>query len=205
MRWRSVQVFALAATIAMGAMAGATNAQQSMDTFHDPQGRLTFSYPHGWTFRERPSETDGAVRVFAGSGDFECQVWSLPTPSTAHDTAEASKQRYTRPRTAKQWQDMVAPLPAFSGAEVQVTDQSVDASGAWPVERVTLHGGGQDVRGTFQGRPGLELLSLCASFDGQDRTTIFTQIEASIDGGNTAPATSATPAPAGAAAPSTTH
>ncbi|HVV32002.1 MAG TPA: hypothetical protein VHC73_02145 [Vitreimonas sp.] len=172
----------LVATTAAATLASAAYAQQSADTWRDPQGRLEVTFPHGWTVRERESKTAGAVRVFGGSGDFECQVWSLPTPETAHDTPENSKQRYARARTAEQWQNMVAPLNYFPSGQIQVSDQTVDTSGAWSVEHVTLTGGAQTVRGTFQGRPGLELLSLCASFDDQDRNATFAQIERSIDG-----------------------
>lgn len=173
--------FAVSIAFAFAAFALPAQAQQTAGTFLDPGGRLTFSYPAGWTVQVLPSDNAGAVRAFAGSADFECQVWSLPTPGTADDSADVSRQRYSRPRTTAQWREMVASLPSFSGDDVQVTDQRIDEGRTWPIEHVVLHGGGQAMRGTFQGRPGLELLSLCMSFDGQDRDDVFAQIEASID------------------------
>lgn len=134
------------------------------------------------------------MEPLCGRHQFECQVWSLPTPTTMHDSADQNQQRCTHGHTNKQWQKMVAPLHYFSGDDVRATDQSVNTAGPWAVEHVTLRGGARAVRGAFQGRPGLELLSLCASFYGQDRSATFAQIEASID--SLVTATPATQAPA---------
>jgi hypothetical protein len=157
----------------------AASAQTSV-TWSDPTGRLSFSHPSDWPVNITTSSEPGAVRVFVGPADAECQIWALPKAATASDAPDTVKQRYIRQASDRFWLETVEPLSYFRGGQVRVSNQSVNASGEWPVQHVTLTGSEHQVRGTLTGRPGVEYISLCLSFDSQDRGQIFARIENSI-------------------------
>jgi hypothetical protein len=155
-------------------------ADVSWTTWRDPNGRLIFQYPSPWTFTQMQSANDDGVRVAVGPAAFECQIWSLPRPSTSTASIDEVRRRYIQPITDNEWIETVAALNYFRGG-VAITAHSVDLSGPWPIQRVTLQSPEHLVRGSLQGRPGRELISLCLSFDGQDRSDAFAAIERSLD------------------------
>ncbi len=168
--------------------ASAAFAQEiGWSTWTDPTGQLSFQYPTGWYVNPMRSQTEGAVRVSVGAGDYECQIWSLPRANSASASPDAVRQRYSQPIEDSAWVEIVSPLREFEGG-VTVEQQGVDTSGAWPVQRVRLPSPEHQARGTIQGRPGRELISLCLSFDGQDRNETFERIERSVGLPGDAPA-----------------
>jgi hypothetical protein len=171
---------AIAAAVAIALLSGAAFAQEGFTTWIDSTGQLSFRYPMGWTARQMESQTAGAIRVFVGAGDYECQIWRLPHPQSANAPADAVRQRYTTPIAATEWGNIVGALPDFRNGAT-ASDVTVDTSGAWPTQHATVRADDHEARVTLQGRPGLELITLCQSFDTQDRTTIFNQIAASVD------------------------
>lgn len=169
-----------AVSLAMVALASAAVAQDGgWATWTDPTHQLTFRYPVGWTVRQQESQIEGAVRVFAGAGDYECQVWSLPHPASASAPAAAVRERYTPPISDSAWSEIAGGLPDFRN-RLTIRQDGVDTSGSWPIQHVSLVAGDHHGRGTIQGRPGRELISICQSYDNQDRTETFAAIEKSI-------------------------
>lgn len=177
-RGRDMKHVILAAVFAV--ISGVAFAQEDFTSWTDPTGALSFRYPSGWTARQQESQTPGAIRVFVGAGDYECQIWRLPHPQSANAPPDAVRQRYTTPIAVTEWTNIVGALPEFrSGATA--SDISVDTTGPWPTQHAVVHAGDHEARVTLQGRPGLELITLCQSFDSQDRTAIFNEIAVSVE------------------------
>jgi hypothetical protein len=170
----------LATTFFAALLGGAAFAQEAFTTWTDPSGGLSFRYPAGWTARKQESQTPGAIRVFVGAGDYECQIWRLPHSQSANAPPDAVRQRYTTPIAATEWSNIVGALPEFrTGATA--SDITVDTTGAWPTQHAVVHASEHEARVTLQGRPGLELITLCQSFDDRDRAAVFNQIAASVN------------------------
>lgn len=161
-------------------IAVAASAQEGFVRWVDPSGQLTFFHPTGWQASTLPSQNDGAVRAFTGSGAFECQVWLLPRAQTASWPEDRVRQHYGRAFAAPTWISVFAPLRILEG-QIHVADVTVDDRRSWPTQRATLRGANGEARASLQGRPGLELISLCQSFDGVDRNAVFDVIAASVD------------------------
>ena len=189
-----MRIFRIASAFVLGlsALIMPAAAQENFATFQSSDGRLAFRYPSTWQMHAMPT-SDGDIRVFAGSGDYECQVWAITKASSANASAGAVRQAYTNVLSAEQWTHMVEPLSMFQGG-VSVGERSVDTNGAWPVQHVALSSPTNQARGTLQGRPGLELMSLCTSYDDQVRSAQFTAIENSIASPTAEAATTAQPA-----------
>lgn len=160
-------------------IASAAVAAEGFSTWTDPSGRLRFDHPSSWSLSPQRTDTPGEVRAMTGAADFECQIFLLPHPSTASATPEALQQTYSRPIPQTEWVNMIAPLGYFH-TPASVTDASIDASGAWPTQHATLTGDHPPVYATLKARPGIELISVCHSFDGVDRRAVFDQIAASV-------------------------
>jgi hypothetical protein len=126
------------------------------------------------------SQTEGALRVLVGAADFECQIWRLPIASTASQSDDQVRQRYSRALAEAKWTELVAPLREFQETPA-ASDISVDTTGAWPTQHAVVQSGEHQARVSIQGRPGFELIGLCQSFDDQDRSAVFNQIAASVD------------------------
>lgn len=166
--------------VALAALAGAAFAQDNFTTWTDPGHRLMFRYPSDWQVTEMRSANDGAMRVYAGKGDFGCQIWLLPRSQTASWAPIRVIQHYTAPLPAGTWTQTFAGLPDLQG-DLTASDIVVDSAGQWPTQHATLRAGNAEATATLQGRPGFELISLCQSFDGQDRAATFSRLGASID------------------------
>ncbi len=162
------------------ALAGAAVAQEQFARWTHPSRQLSFEHPAGWHVNEMRSQTEGALRVLVGAADFECQIWRLPWPQTASLSADQVRQRYARALAEDKWTELVAQLTEFRDAPA-ASDISVDATSAWPTQHAIVRSGAHEARASIQGRPGFELISLCQSFDDQDRSAIFDRIARSVD------------------------
>lgn len=160
--------------------AGVASAQDNFATWIDPTNSLTFRYPTNWQVTPQRSANDGAIRLWVGQGDFGCQVWRLPRPQTVSWPEERIRQQYSRPLSEVTWTQTFGGLPDLRGTLI-VSDISVDTATSWPTQHATLHADSGVAQATLQARIGFELISLCQSFDGQDRTSTFTEIASSID------------------------
>jgi hypothetical protein len=160
-------------------MVSTSASADDFQTWTDPSGRLRFEHPADWPIVPLRTDAPGEVRVMTGAAQYECQMFLLPHAGSASAPPDAVRQHYARPVPQTEWANMIAPLGYFHAAPT-VQDPSVDVSGAWPVQRATLTGDANPVYATLQGRPGIELISVCHSFDNVDRKTTFDQIAASL-------------------------
>lgn len=162
------------------ALAGTALAQEQFTRWAHPSGQLTFEHPAGWNVNEMRSQTEGALRIMVGAADFECQIWRLPRPQTATVSADEVRQRYSRALAADKWTDLVGDMREFQNAPA-ASDITVDTAAAWPTQHAIVRSSEHEARVSIQGRPGFELISLCQSFDAQDRSAVFDRIAASVD------------------------
>lgn len=170
----------IAAVLTSIVVAGSAFAQEQFTRWTHPSGQLSFEHPAGWHVNEMRSQTEGALRVLVGAADFECQVWRLPRPQTAALSADEIRQRYSRALAADKWTDLVAPLSEFRDAPA-ASGITVETTAAWPTQHAIVRSGEHEARVSIQGRVGVELISLCQSFDDQDRSSVFDQIAQSVD------------------------
>jgi hypothetical protein len=161
-------------------LSGATFAQEHFTRWTHAGGQLTFEHPSGWNVNEMRSQTEGALRIMVGAANFECQIWRLPRPQTASISPDEVRQRYLRALAVDKWTDLVAPLSEFRDAPA-AWDITVDTTLVWPTQHAIVRSGEHEARVSIQGRPGFELISLCQSFDTQDRSAVFDRITASVD------------------------
>ena len=126
-----MRAIALAAVIGAGmVMAGAAHAQQ----FNDPNGRITFTAPSGWTVERQNSSTATAALLFNASND--CYVFGTPNAVTATASPENVVRSTTAPIAADAWTRTANSVrDFFPGNSAQLTNQHVDTSGFWPVQR----------------------------------------------------------------------
>ncbi|MEZ5958511.1 MAG: hypothetical protein R3C27_15015 [Hyphomonadaceae bacterium] len=148
---------ALAAALSVGLVAGGVAWAEQ---FNDPNGRLTFNAPSGWRVQPRASSGQTVVLAFNAAND--CYFFGADNPSTANSSAEAAMN--TRdPITAQTWVAYASPIrDFFEGAPATLVSQSVDTSGAWPVQRAELRGPTKTVYGAVLIRPGVEIRAFCA-------------------------------------------
>lgn len=148
---------ALAAALSVGLVAGGVAWAEQ---FNDPNGRLTFNAPSGWRVQPRNAGNQTAVLAFNATND--CYFFGADNPGTANSSAEAAMN--TRdPIAASAWVTYASPIrDFFEGAPATLVSQSVDTSGAWPVQRAELRGPSKTVYGAVLIRPGVEIRAFCA-------------------------------------------
>ena len=121
--------FALAAAVGMGLSLGVAHAEQ----WTDPSGRVTFNKPSGWQADPAGSQaSQTVVLLFNASND--CYVFGAPNPATANSSPDAARNT-TAPISADAWAQSASAIRDFfpAGSTPQVTSQTVDTSGFWPV------------------------------------------------------------------------
>jgi hypothetical protein len=148
---------ALAAVFGVGLLAGGVAAAEQ---YVDPAGRLTFNAPSGWRVQQRGAGGQTAVLAFNPTND--CYFFGADNPNTASSSAEAAMN--TRdPIPAEAWVTYASPIrDFFEGSPANLVSQSVDTSGAWPVQRAELRGPSKTVYGAVLIRPGVEIRAFCA-------------------------------------------
>lgn len=148
---------ALAAVFGVGLLAGGVAFAEQ---YSDPAGRLTFNAPSGWRVQARGAGGQTAVLAFNASND--CYFFGADSPGTANSSAEAAMN--TRdPISAQTWVTYASPIrDFFEGAPATLVSQTVDTSGAWPVQRAELRGPSKTVYGAVLIRPGVEIRAFCS-------------------------------------------
>lgn len=148
---------ALAAVFGVGLLAGGVAAAEQ---YTDPAGRLTFNAPSGW--RVQPRGAGGQTAVLAFNPANDCYFFGADNPNTANSSAEAAMN--TRdPIPAEAWVTYASPIrDFFEGSPATLVSQTVDTSGAWPVQRAELRGPSKTVYGAVLIRPGVEIRAFCA-------------------------------------------
>lgn len=171
----------------------------------DPGGRVTFDAPSGWSIMQEQgaSATDSNSYVIAGTAAQECQVKAqanprsaASSPSAVHRTAATSTQF-----DSLYWTQAAAAMPSlFPDGPAEFVSHSVDTSGAWPIQRAVLRSGARTVYAALQLRPGIDLLTMCMTYDGADPVERYDAFIRSVGHPNDA-AWAAQLAPAAPAAP----
>lgn len=148
---------ALAAVLGVGLVAGGVAWAEQ---WTDPNGRLTFNAPSGW--RVQPRNAGGQTAVLAFNASNDCYFFGADNPGSASSSAEAALN--TRDQIpAATWVTYAAPIrDFFEGSQPTLVSQSVDTSGAWPVQRAELRGPTKTVYGAVLIRPGVEIRAFCA-------------------------------------------
>jgi hypothetical protein len=148
-------------------MAGAAVAEP----WNDPNGRVSFEAPRGWVMEVRRA-SPGTI-VLAGSANNECYVLATPNSATSNATADRSR-RATDPIAADAWvatANSIAPM--FPGRNATLTNQSVDTSGFWPIQRAEFGGAARPVIAGLTSRPGIDLMAFCWTYGGGDATATY--------------------------------
>lgn len=148
---------ALAAICGVGLMAAGVAAAEQ---YNDPNGRLTFNAPSGW--RVQPRAAGGQTVVLAFNASNDCYFFGADNPGSANSSAEAAMN--TRDQISEQtWITYATPIrDFFEGAAPTLVSQTVDTSGAWPVQRAELRGPSKTVYGAVLIRPGVEIRAFCS-------------------------------------------
>jgi hypothetical protein len=176
-----MRVNALAAMAAVLGLAVAGSAEAR--TWSAPDGRFSFDAPSGWVMQVSHSGADGTI-VLAGSANDECYLMALVNANTASATADAAR-RTVQPLTPAAWSALAnAITPMFPGNSAQVTTQSVDTDGFWPVQRAQFSGAARPVVGALTSRPGLDFVSLCWTYDGPDASATYRAVFDSMASAN---------------------
>ncbi|MBX3511166.1 MAG: hypothetical protein KF700_08190 [Hyphomonadaceae bacterium] len=139
----------------------------------DPGGRVTFDAPSGWSIQQErgANPSDGNTYVIVGNAANECQVKAQPNPRSAASNPGAI---YRTAATSTQfdsvyWTQAAAAFPSlFSDGPATVVSHSVENTGPWPVQRAVLRSGARTVYAGLQLRPGVDLLTMCMSYEGAD-------------------------------------
>jgi hypothetical protein len=182
-----------AAVMCAGLFAGGVAAAER---WTDPAGRLTFDAPRGW--QVQPQQNSNATIVMTFDGSHDCYLFSTPNLSTSGATAERVRSAGVAQLPTDSWTRLANGVSSlFPGRNAAVTSQSVDASGAWPIQRAELSGGESPVYGAFQARPGADIVAFCVAY-GSD-IAVFEELFRSIghpndaSWGGAAPALAPTP------------
>jgi hypothetical protein len=167
MLMRLTALAAMAAFIGLAAF-GVAEAR----TWTAPDGRFSFDAPSGWVMQVSHSGADSTI-VLAGSANNECYLMGIVNTNTANATADAAR-RNVQPLTAAAWANLAnAITPMFPNHNATVASQSVDEAGFWPIQRATFSGAERPVTGALTSRPGLDLVSLCWTYDGPDASAMY--------------------------------
>lgn len=159
---------ALAAVMGVSLVAGGVAVARP---WNDPNGRVNFDAPAGWIMEVRRASPQ--TIVLAGSADNECFVLATPNSVTANATPDRVR-RTADPLAPDAWTtaaNSVAPM--FPSRSAQLTSQTVDTSGFWPVQRAEFSGATRPVTAALQSRPGIDLMAFCWTYGGGDASATY--------------------------------
>jgi hypothetical protein len=172
----------IAATLGFALVAGAASAAP----WTDPNGRLVFDAPAGWT--TSVEQSGEYTYVVTGTANNECHIISRPSPSTAAATAEAIRR--TAANDAQFGDTFWASLAngfarIFPANSAQVQSRSQDSSQFWPIQRAVIQSPQRSdltapVQAGFEIRPGFELMALCMTYGGADATQTYEAVIRSL-------------------------
>lgn len=176
-----MRTLALAAVIGLGMTVGGVAVA---GPWSDPAGRVNFEAPRGW--QVEPSTTANATSALTFDASHDCVVVGVTNAGTANASAGAVHRAMRTPIAADNWINSANSINLlFPGGSAQLTSQSVDTSGFWPVQRAELTSSRGVVFGAIQSRPGADLIAFCSAV-GDSSTSVFDAIFASISHPNDA-------------------
>ena len=175
-----MRVFACAAIAALALAAGTAGA--SARTWTDPAGRVSFEAPDGWSVN--PERPPNMTYVVAGIANYECHVLAIPRENSASSSPQAIRNTAANDATftPEIWTQLTSGLTSvFRDGAVQVLSRSSEKDGRfWPIQRAELQGSERPVHAAMQMRPGLDLLTLCQTYEGDEPTAAFDALIRSI-------------------------
>ncbi len=168
------------------------------ETWSDPQGRVTFEAPRGWSTQAR--RADGFTAVISGTADNECQIIAQPNDATAAATPAAVRTAAADDTqfTPEAWTRIANSMPSiFPGSSASVLSRSSETNGAWPIQRAEIQSPERVVHAAMQLRPGVDIIVMCMTYGGTDATSTYDAVIRSIahPGDAAWAAAAATPAP----------
>jgi len=179
-----MQRLVLLGSVASVMLAGMALAQPPAETqtINDPQGRFSFEAPKSWPVDHEASET-GRTAILAGV-DPECQFHATPDANSAAVTPDGVKRAWTAPIGTTKWTEA---LNAFKGrlfdnggVGMTVSDEIVDASGYFPVQKAKATAGGKTIAAAIYPRPGLVVWSFCRTWKPADPTAVYAAVQSSF-------------------------
>lgn len=194
-----MRLWALAAVCSAALLsAGVASAEQ----WSDPNGRLTFEQPRGWSTQVRRAP-EGMTAIVTGTADQECQIISQPNASTAARSPEAVNAAVANDEqfTPAQWANVANGWRSiFPDNSANVLSRSSETSGPWPIQRAEIQSPERLVHAGLQMRPGFDIVAMCMTYSGADATSTYDAVIRSIGHPNDA-AWAAAAAAAAAAGP----
>lgn len=159
-----------AAVLCVGLFAGGVAAAER---WTDPAGRLTFDAPRGW--QVNPQANSDATIVMAFDGSHDCYLFSTPNLGTNGADAARVRTAGATQLSSENWVRLANGVNSlFPSRNAALTSQSVDTSGAWPIQRAEFSGGESTVYGAFQARPGFDMMGFCIAYGSS--TTAFDSV-----------------------------
>lgn len=153
-----MRAIALAAIIGGTVWAGVATAE----TWTDPTGNVVFEKPNGW--RVEPQRASSGTIVLAFDGSHDCYIMASPNATTAAATPRQVVRSTTAAFTQTVWETTASAVNTLFPEGAHMTSQSVDTSGAWPVQRAEFQGAEGPIYGAIQSRPGMDLMAFCAAY-----------------------------------------
>ncbi len=194
-----MRALALAAVaVCIGMTAGGV---ASARTWNDPAGRVTFDAPSGWV-TSPDTRVDGFTYVITGNANNECHVVAFPNANTTASPPARIKQAGADPArfTAQTWATTLNQIQrVFPNNSANVQSTTVDTSQFWAIQRAEVQGPERTVHAAMTIRPGVEIVTLCMTYDGADPTSTYDTFIRSVGNPNDATwqaAAEAAPAPA---------
>ncbi|MGE0596531.1 MAG: hypothetical protein AB7P07_09195 [Hyphomonadaceae bacterium] len=171
------KAIASAAVIALAAAAGAASAE----TWTDPNGRLTFDKPAGWSISTE--NMPGVTYIVAGTADNECHIIAIPRDQLA--TAAANDVRRAGADDAQNgaevWTQRGNAIPSiFPNNSANVLSRSSEAPGFWTIQRAEIQGPERLVHAAQSIRPGFEFQTYCQTYEGADPTAVYDSVIRSV-------------------------
>lgn len=155
---------ALAATIALGVVAIASPSLAR--PWADARLQLEVPASGNWTVVDGSHQTTSdRSYVEIAAPDDDCAFYSADAQiANAHvaRTAMSEDARFS----AQYLQQVATMFPRIIPAGATVTSNTVETSGAWPIRRISYRAGDQVAHAAIQWRPGLQLISACARYQG---------------------------------------
>lgn len=145
----------------------------------DPGGRMNFNAPPGWTVDPQINNTT-STSVLTFDGGHDCYLFGVTNSTTASSTPGAVIRAMREPIPAAAWVGAANSVHDFFPSQsAQLSSQTVDTSGVWPVQRAQFQSDGGVVFAAMQSRPGVDLMAFCRAL-GAASTAPFEALFASI-------------------------
>jgi hypothetical protein len=151
------------------------------ETWTDPAGRLSFDKPSGWSVSQE--NMPNVTYVVAGTADNECHIIAIPRDQLASAAARdiqraGADDAQFGPDT---WAQRANAIPSiFPNNSANVLSRSSETDRVWPIQRAEIQAPERLVHAAVQVRPGVELLTFCQTYEGDDPTATYDSVIRSV-------------------------